>query len=192
MRDDSRPMGRRKASNSKKRITAESKKNRDSNLAGDSSAHPNAANYDPTYARTIMGDLAEEIRQWLAKNYDARPPGLDTRWEEDSGNMLVVADCPDEGLGLEVEIRPLGGGGPGAMPGAAGAPPVMNEGMPPDPAAGIGPDMGAMTGPPDSSAVPPPPPPGPPAGIGPAPMDSGLPPSTPGPATGPQIGPAPM
>jgi hypothetical protein len=184
---------------SRKRVAVEKKKDKSANLAGDSSAHPQSPNYDPTYARAIMGDLAEEVRQWLAKNYDARPPGLDTRWEEDSGNMLIVADCPDEGLGVEVEIRPLGGGmGPGtpdqAAPNATGIGPDLGAALVPD--QGPPPDQGAL--PPDPAAALG----SPSAGIGPQPMPplqqpmppgpqpTGLPPATPGPASGPQIGPA--
>jgi hypothetical protein len=138
-------------------------------MEGDSSAHPLAENYDPTFAQQVSGDLAEEVRQWLADKHDARPPGLQTISKED-GSIEVIADCPDAGIGLKIRVEPLGQQ-QSQMPGVG---PDMGEGLPPD--AGIGPDMG----------------PEPDMGVGPdmgSPDMGGLPPDA---GMGPDMGAAPM
>jgi len=133
--------------------------------AGDASAHPSSSSYDPEHAQTIMGDLAEEVRSWLADKHDARPPGLQTV-QNDDGTLTVIADNPESGLGMEVLIGPLKGEEvPPQVPGAEMPPEMAPEAMA-QPGFGVGPEMMApQPAAPVQSMAPPQPQPG--FGVGP-------------------------
>jgi hypothetical protein len=131
------------------------------------SAHPADENFDPLHAAAVIGDLAEQVRSQLAKDYNARPPGLQTI-DNGDGSLVVIADDPAAGLGIQVRIEPL-------------KPPDQSQMQnPASPNMGIGPPpQSAVSSQPAAST------PSPSMGIGPSP--SPTPPSTPSPSMG--IGP---
>lgn len=71
----------------------------------ETSAHQGSPNFDPTYADQVMGDIAEQLRQILASDFNCRPPGL--RTEAQQGGLKVVADNPEVGIGLSIMISLL-------------------------------------------------------------------------------------
>jgi hypothetical protein len=124
----------------------------------ETTAHPNDENFDPEHASKVVGDIAEQVRDKLAKDYDCRPPGLQTI-DNGDGSLTVIADNSDVGIGVQIQI--------GIIPGQAPPPPVPQAQM------GIGP---------------PPPSPGPmPSSVGPPTMGIGPPPAQ-GQAPGPMPG----
>ncbi len=78
----------------------------DAKPPSDGSAHPDANNYDPEQANAIIGDLAENVRKYLADKQKCRPPGLQTEVKDD-GSIVVTADNPEVGVGLKVTIQML-------------------------------------------------------------------------------------
>lgn len=128
----------------------------------DSSAHPNTPYFDQNYANQVLGDLAEEVRGWLADKYDARPPGLQTQSSE-GGTIQVIADNPTQGIGVQVEISLLKAGGQlpqegmgvGPQPEIESSPfthlepgiaqtPQEGMGVGPQPSVGMGPQPGTV------------------------------------------------
>ena len=113
------------------------------------SAHPANPNYDMTFAQQLMGDLAEHVRAWFADKHEARPPGLQTQANPD-GSIMVRADNPESGIGMEVTISMLQ------------QQPAMDQGIGPPPAAPA-PAPQAQVGPPAAPVPAPTPAVGPPS-----------------------------
>jgi hypothetical protein len=111
----------------------------------ESSAYPGDINFDPTQAQSIIGDVAENVRQFLANKLKVRPPGLQTK-PGGGQTLTVIADNPDQGVGLEIEIRLLRNATPLSPPAnetppgfGIGPPPAGPGPVPQPPAAGPGP-----------------------------------------------------
>jgi hypothetical protein len=111
----------------------------------ESSAYPGDANFDPQQAQSIIGDVAENVRQFLANKLKVRPPGLQTK-PGGGQTLTVIADNPDQGVGLEIEIRLLRNATPLSPPAnetppgfGIGPPPAGPGPVPQPPAAGPGP-----------------------------------------------------
>jgi len=75
----------------------------------------------------VIGDIAEQVRSQLSKDYGARPPGLQTV-DNGDGSLTVLCDDPAAGLGLQVHISPLQPG-QGIPPQGAGMPAPQMPGM---------------------------------------------------------------
>lgn len=96
----------------------------------ESSAYPGSTNFDPEAAQAVMGDLAEAVRDFLSKRQKARPPGLETISNPD-GTMVVRADNPEVGIGLQVVISLLNKEQPAPAPAPAmGVPGAGTPGAP--------------------------------------------------------------
>ena len=126
------------------------------NNGSESSAHPGTPFFDQTFANQVLGDLAEEVRGWLADKYDARPPGLQTESGPD-GSIQVIADNPDQGIGVQVEIKlidsqatpegDLGIGPPELETAPMGGPAPLPVAPPAQPGMGVAPGAPAPAGP---------------------------------------------
>lgn len=113
----------------------------------ETSAHPGSPNFDSAYANQVMGDIAEQLRQILASDFNCRPPGL--RTEAQQGGLRLVADNPEVGIGLSVMISLLPVSPPQTLPQPPGGLPVSGPAPTVGPAAGPpGPVPAAQFGPP--------------------------------------------
>jgi len=118
------------------------------------SAHPGSPFFDADQASQAVGDLAEEVRGWFSKNYESKPPGLQTI-SNDDGSITVVADNPESGIGMQAVISLLTGA-PALGDELAVGPPPPEPATPP-----LTPGPGLAVGPPPAgSPVAPPPVPG--------------------------------
>jgi len=70
------------------------------------SAHPGSPNFDEEYATSVMGEVAEKVRGFLASSYKVKPPGLQTIPQSD-GSVLVLANSPREGIGIQILVSLL-------------------------------------------------------------------------------------
>lgn len=138
----------------------------DGKTESESSAHPGTPFFDQTFADQVLGDLAEEVRGWLADKYDARPPGLQTQANPD-GSIAVIADNPDQGIGVQVDIKlldsqpmpedDLGVGPPEMESSPMGGPDLGLAPPPAQPGMGVAPSPAAQAPSPGMMQVGPPP-----------------------------------